>query len=143
VDANSCPSDAGRFVGRGEDNASLFFVKSDDPKNEQLIEQEIHAHPGMSQYQVQTLTEALSQMTPEHLPAFNDALHVVIGLAVVVGFIVIFPGDVHRCAGANAGDRDFEVVRRFPVLHRQSCLAGNRVSGHGWHRSSGIGAPSR
>ena len=29
-------------------------------------------------------------MTPEHLPAFSDALYVVIGLAVVVGFIVIF-----------------------------------------------------
>ena len=72
------------------DNASLIFVKSDDPKNNQLIEQEIHARPGMSQYQVQTLAESLSQMTPEHLPAFNTALNVVIGIAVVVGFIVIF-----------------------------------------------------
>ena len=79
----------GALLG-AEDNASLIFVKSDDPKNEQLIVQEIHAHPGMSEYQVQTLTEALSQMTPEHLPAFNDALHVVISLAVVVGFLVIF-----------------------------------------------------
>ena len=46
--------------------------------------------PGLSEYQVQTLAESLSQMTPEHLPAFTDALYVVIGLAVVVGFIVIF-----------------------------------------------------
>lgn len=79
----------GALIGQ-EDNASIIFVKSDDPKNEQLIEQEIHAHPGMSEYQVQTLAESLSQMTPEHLPAFTDALYVVIGLAVVVGFIVIF-----------------------------------------------------
>jgi putative ABC transport system permease protein len=79
----------GALIG-SEDNASLFFVKSDDPKNQQLIEQEIHARPGMSQYQVQTLEESLSQMTPEHLPAFTDALYVVIGIAVVVGFIVIF-----------------------------------------------------
>jgi putative ABC transport system permease protein len=79
----------GALLG-AEDNASLVFVKSDDPKNEQLIEQEIHAHPGMSQYNVQTLAESLSQMTPEHLPAFTQALDVVIGLAVVVGFIVIF-----------------------------------------------------
>jgi putative ABC transport system permease protein len=34
--------------------------------------------------------ETLSQLTPEHLPAFNNALHVVIGIAVIVGFIVIF-----------------------------------------------------
>jgi putative ABC transport system permease protein len=79
----------GALLG-AEDNASIIFVKSDDPKNEVLIEQEIHAHPGMSEYQVQTLAESLSQMTPEHLPAFTDALYVVIGLAVVVGFIVIF-----------------------------------------------------
>ena len=79
----------GALLG-AEDNASIIFVKSDDPKNQQLIEQEIHAHPGMSGYQVQTLAESLSQMTPEHLPAFTDALYVVIGLAVVVGFIVIF-----------------------------------------------------
>ena len=79
----------GALLG-AEDNASLVFVKIDDPKNEKVVEQEIHARPGMSEYQVQTLAESLSQMTPDHLPAFNDALHVVIGLAVVVGFIVIF-----------------------------------------------------
>jgi putative ABC transport system permease protein len=79
----------GALLG-AENNASLIFVKSDNPKNEKLIEQEIHAQPGMSEYQVETVAEALSQMTPEHLPAFNDALHVVIGLAVVVGFLVIF-----------------------------------------------------
>jgi putative ABC transport system permease protein len=79
----------GALLG-AENNASLIFLKSDDPKNEKLIEQEIHAQPGMSEYQVETVAEALSQMTPEHLPAFNDALHVVISLAVVVGFLVIF-----------------------------------------------------
>jgi putative ABC transport system permease protein len=79
----------GALLG-AENNASLIFLKSDDPKNEKLIEQEVHAQPGMSEYQVETVAEALSQMTPEHLPAFNDALHVVIGLAVVVGFLVIF-----------------------------------------------------
>ena len=79
----------GALLG-AEHNASLIFVKSDDPKNQQLIEQEIHGRPGMSLYQVQTLAESLSQMTPEHLPAFTDALYVVIGLAVIVGFIVIF-----------------------------------------------------
>ncbi len=79
----------GALLG-AENNASLIFVKSDDPKNEELIEQAIHARPGMSQYQIQSVADAVAQMTPEHLPAFSDALHVVIGLAVVVGFIVIF-----------------------------------------------------
>jgi putative ABC transport system permease protein len=79
----------GGLIG-SENNASLIFVKSDDPKNEDLIVKEIHAQPGMAEYQVQTLAETLSQLTPEHLPAFNNALHVVIGIAVIVGFIVIF-----------------------------------------------------
>jgi putative ABC transport system permease protein len=79
----------GALLG-AENNASLVFVRSDDAKNEQLIEKEIHQQPGMAEYQVTTLAESLSQMTPEHLPAFTDALYVVIGLAVIVGFIVIF-----------------------------------------------------
>src|SRR5271156_2943527 len=39
----------GSLLG-AENNASLIFVKSDDPKNEKLIEQEIHGQPGMSEY---------------------------------------------------------------------------------------------
>jgi putative ABC transport system permease protein len=79
----------GALIG-AEDNASLFFIKSDDIKNQELIEQEIHARPGLGLYQTQTLAEWLSIMTPEHFPGFTNALYTVIGLAVVVGFIVIF-----------------------------------------------------
>ena len=32
----------------------------------------------------------LSQMTPDRLPGFNIALRVVIGIAFIVGFLVIF-----------------------------------------------------
>ncbi|HEX4039719.1 MAG TPA: FtsX-like permease family protein [Acidobacteriaceae bacterium] len=71
-------------------NASLFYLRSDDPKNEQLIINEIHETPQLSTYQVQTLAEWMSMMTPEHLPGFNIALRVVIGIAVIVGFLVIF-----------------------------------------------------
>ncbi len=79
----------GVLIG-AEDNASLFFIKSDDLKNQGLIEQEIHDRPHMGLYQTQTLAEWLSIMTPEHFPGFTNALYTVIGLAVVVGFIVIF-----------------------------------------------------
>jgi putative ABC transport system permease protein len=79
----------GALIG-AEDNASVFFIRSDDLKNQVLIEQEIHARPGMALYQTQTLAEWLSIMTPEHFPGFTNALYSVIGLAVVVGFIVIF-----------------------------------------------------
>ena len=79
----------GEIMG-APNNASMFYIKSDDAKNEELIRQEIHAAPGLQQYQVQTLEEWLSMMTPSHLPAFKPALTAVISIAVIVGFIAIF-----------------------------------------------------
>jgi len=72
------------------DNASLFYVRTDDLANQNLVRQEILATPGLGSYQVQTLAEWMSLMTPEHLPGFNAALRSVIGIAVIVGFIVVF-----------------------------------------------------
>lgn len=72
------------------DNASVFYIKSDSIKSQNAIREEIHATPGMQNYQVQTLQEWMSLMTPEHLPGFNIALDTVISIAVIVGFLVIF-----------------------------------------------------
>jgi len=71
-------------------NASIFYVRSDNQANEQAIIHEILANPNLSTYHVQTLEEWMSMMTPEHLPGFNTALHVVIGIAVIIGFLAIF-----------------------------------------------------
>ena len=73
-----------------EGKASLFYLKSDDPANEQAIIQEIHATRGLEDFPVQTMEEWLSQMTPEKLPGFNQALGIVTGIAVIIGFLVIF-----------------------------------------------------
>ncbi len=73
-----------------ENGASLFYIKSDNPQNESLIVKEVHSTPGLSQYDVETLQAVLSMMTPEHLPGFNAGLHTVIGIAVIIGFLVIF-----------------------------------------------------
>jgi putative ABC transport system permease protein len=72
------------------DNASLFYIRSDNLKNQSLIRDEIHAIPALKDYQVQTIQEWMSLMTPEHLPGFNVALDTVITIAVIVGFLVIF-----------------------------------------------------
>jgi putative ABC transport system permease protein len=79
----------GALLG-AENNATLFYVKVDKPDNEALVKQEIQGIPGLSAYQVQTVQEVLSMLTPDHLPGFNIGLHIVIGIAVVVGFLVIF-----------------------------------------------------
>src|SRR5215472_1971438 len=70
--------------------ASIFYIRVDDPKNDQLVIDEIHNSKGLAAYPVQTMHEWLSEMTPEKLPGFNLALNVVTGIAVIVGFLVIF-----------------------------------------------------
>jgi putative ABC transport system permease protein len=71
-------------------NASLFYIRTDNIRNQDAVISEIHTRPGLEQYQVQTLQDLMSMMTPEHFPGFNIALNVVIGIAVIVGFLVIF-----------------------------------------------------
>jgi putative ABC transport system permease protein len=79
----------GALMGSAE-NASLFYIRSDSLDNQDQIRKEIHDIPALSQYQVQTIQEWMSLMTPEHLPGFNIALRAVISIAVIVGFLVIF-----------------------------------------------------
>jgi putative ABC transport system permease protein len=76
--------------GGTPENASLFYIRSDDPANEDLIKKEITDTPGLSDYQVKTMAEQLSMLTPEHLPAFSIALNVVIAIAAIIGFLAIF-----------------------------------------------------
>jgi len=69
---------------------SVFYVKVDDPANLEAVTNEIKQKPGMEQYSVRSMAEYLSMMTPDNLPGFNLAIEIVIGVAVVVGFLVIF-----------------------------------------------------
>jgi putative ABC transport system permease protein len=69
---------------------SIFYIKSDDPANEQAIIDEIHSTRGLENFPVQTMEEWLSAMTPARLPGFNLALDIVTGIAVIIGFLVIF-----------------------------------------------------
>jgi putative ABC transport system permease protein len=70
--------------------ASIFYIKTDDPANDQAVIQEINATKGLEDYPVQTMQEWMSEMTPEKLPGFNLALEVITTIAVIVGFLVIF-----------------------------------------------------
>jgi putative ABC transport system permease protein len=70
--------------------ASVFYIKVDDPANVDQVEKAIEAIPGMEKYSVRSMPEFLSTMTPDNLPGFDLAIRIVIGVAVVVGFLVIF-----------------------------------------------------
>ncbi len=69
---------------------SVFYVKLDNPANIDEVEKSIQQIPGMSNYAVRSMQEYLSMMTPDNLPGFQVAIEIVIGIAVVVGFLVIF-----------------------------------------------------
>lgn len=70
--------------------ASMFYVKLDDPKNADAVVAQIKQIPGMEKYSVRSLQEYLSLMTVQNIPAFSTFINVVIGVAVIIGFIVIF-----------------------------------------------------
>lgn len=70
--------------------ASIFYIKTDDTANDQAVIDEIHNVRGLQDYPVWTMLEWLSMMTPEKLPGFNIALRVITGIAVIIGFLVIF-----------------------------------------------------
>jgi putative ABC transport system permease protein len=71
-------------------NASIFYLRTDGKQYEPVVEQEILATPGMADYQVQTMDEMLSQLTPSKIPALTISLNVVTGIAVLIGFLAIF-----------------------------------------------------
>jgi putative ABC transport system permease protein len=70
--------------------ASLFYIKCDDPSNEDTVINEIHATRGFQDNTVTSINAWLDEMTPSKIPGFNLALEVITGIAVVIGFLVIF-----------------------------------------------------
>lgn len=71
--------------------ASVFYLKTENsPAFQSDVRKEILSTPGLQDWSVQTLQEMLSMLAPEHLPGFNIALRVVIGIATIIGFLVIF-----------------------------------------------------
>jgi putative ABC transport system permease protein len=73
-------------VGR----ASVFYIKVDNKANLETVKDEIHSTKGLEDYPVQPIDDWLATMTPDKLPGFNIALGTVTGIAVIVGFLVIF-----------------------------------------------------
>ncbi len=74
-----------------EGKATTFYLRTEDPpKYQDEVRKAILATDGMSTYNVATADEFLSSISPDRLPGFNIGLEVVIGIAVVIGFLVIF-----------------------------------------------------
>lgn len=70
--------------------ASALYIKADNPANTATVVNEIKNVHGMAGYVVQSMSEYLSTFTPERYPMLPTFLNIVIGIAVTIGFIVIF-----------------------------------------------------
>ena len=79
----------GSLIG-AEGKASVIYLKADNPANDGLIINEIHSTHGLENYKVQTMADLIALYTPSKFPGFDLALNVVITIAVIVGFLVIF-----------------------------------------------------
>ena len=89
---------------------------------------EILSTDGLQDWSVQTAQEYLSMLTPEHLPGFNIGLRVVIGIAIIIGFLVIFQSmytavmertreiGILKSMGAGRGDIVGVVMRETGLL---------------------------
>lgn len=73
-----------------EGRVSAFYLKLASPASVAQVTDAIKNTPGMQQYSVVSMQEYLTMMTPDNLPMFNLSIRIVIGIAVVVGFLVIF-----------------------------------------------------
>ena len=74
-----------------EGKATMFYLRTQNPpRYQEELKHAILSNPGMGTYTVVTADEYLSSISPDRLPGFNIGLEVVIGIAVVIGFLVIF-----------------------------------------------------
>jgi putative ABC transport system permease protein len=78
-------------IGGTPGKASMFYLRTENnPQYQAEVRKEVLATPGMQDYNIETLAELLANLSPEKLPGFNIGLRVVIGIAVLIGFLVIF-----------------------------------------------------
>jgi putative ABC transport system permease protein len=84
------PIDTLAALTGSDGKASIIYIKSDNPANDGLIQRQIQSTPGLQGYRVQSMEDIISMYTPSRFPGFDRALDVVITIAVIVGFLVIF-----------------------------------------------------
>lgn len=75
-------------LSAAHDKASIFYIRCDDPKNTDAVVEKIRRI--FPRHQLRPLREYLSMMTSQRLPGLNTFIRLMIALAVVVGFLVIF-----------------------------------------------------
>jgi putative ABC transport system permease protein len=85
------PIDTMGHLNGSEGKASVFYLRTETPPRfQEDVRKAILATPGMNTYDVRTAEEYLSAYSPARLPYMSTAINVVVGIALVIGFLVIF-----------------------------------------------------
>jgi putative ABC transport system permease protein len=71
-----------------KDKATVFFIKSDRTDHTPAVSDEIHGL--LPNYTIRQLKDFVSLMTSSNLPGLGAFINVMIGIAVAIGFLVIF-----------------------------------------------------
>ena len=73
-----------------QNKASMFYVKLDDPINADAVVEQLKKIPGMESYNILSTSQWLAATSADKIPGLNLFIKIVIGIAVIIGFIVIF-----------------------------------------------------
>ncbi|HTS56090.1 MAG TPA: FtsX-like permease family protein [Terriglobales bacterium] len=73
-----------------QNKATIFYLKTDEPSNADLVVEEIKQVPGMGHYVATSMAFYLSMMTTNRYPGVSEFIDFVIGISVIIGFLVIF-----------------------------------------------------
>jgi putative ABC transport system permease protein len=72
------------------DMVSLFYLKVWNPSGTEAVIQEIKNIRGLSDYSIISIKEYLSQITNAYIPALNTFINVMVFIACLIGFLVIY-----------------------------------------------------
>jgi putative ABC transport system permease protein len=73
-----------------QNKASMFYVKLDNPANADVVVEQLKKIPGMESYNILSTSQWLAATSVDNIPGLNIFIKVVIGIAMIIGFIVIF-----------------------------------------------------
>lgn len=82
------PLETAQDLSGARDKASIFFVKCTDPGYTENVVNGIHQL--LPEYRILSIREYMSLMTSNNLPALTAFITAMIGVAVTIGFLVIF-----------------------------------------------------
>ncbi len=73
-----------------ENKATMFYLKLDNAYQADAVAQQIKTVAGLENYNIMSIGEYLQLMSANNIPLLSTFINIMIGIAVVIGFIVIF-----------------------------------------------------